>query len=318
MQTQPGTARTPTARSLTAHGRTARRLTARTRTRAALPGLLVTLVLIVLGVGALPAAAATTPPGGAWVRAAHLIPGLGAMRISVVASGGGSAAQRVLVERAGYGDATEHVRVAPGRYTVQVRPAGSAVGSAPLLSAPFTATAGRSSTLAGLGTLTAPRLAVLSDDLTPAPAGQARVRVLPAAGSAARVTVRADQGPTIASDAAFGVPTEYATVPQGAWRLQVSSGSGARAASTVAVSGGSVYTLLVLDGPGGALQVAALQDAAGLSMTPVGGAATGAGGTATPPVDDASGLDLSGATGLLPVAALLAAGLLATAARPAR
>lgn len=235
------------------------------------------LVLAAVALSAAPAGAAT-PPGGSWTRAAHLVPGLGAMRISLTPSGGGS--EIVVADAAGYGDATDYRRISPGSYRVDLRPSDGPADAAPLLSTTYVAKAGQATTLAGLGSLDKPRLASLVDDLTPTAAGKARVRVVPAASNAPQVTVVNGDGGTIAADAVFGQPTGYATVPDGTSMVRVKAASGATATSTVTLASGGVYSLLVLDAGGGALQAVALQDAAGMMSMPVGGAQTGFGGTA--------------------------------------
>ena len=238
-------------------------------------GVLLAVLLVVL-LSARGAAAAVVP-GDAWVRAAHLVPGLEAMQVSARPTAGGDAV--VLAADAGYGDVAPYQRLAPGDYTVELRPAGAAPTSSPVLSSTLTAKAGAAYTLAGLGSLASPRLATLQDDLTPPAAGTANVRLLPAASSAAQVTVSAVDGPVVARDAVFGQPTSYTSVPAGTWTLQAVANGVAPATTKVDLTAGGVYTLAVVDGTGG-LGVQVVTDAAGAATMPVGGAQTGGGGTA--------------------------------------
>jgi hypothetical protein len=219
-------------------------------------------VLLVVLLSARGAAAAVVP-GDAWVRAAHLVPGLEAMQVSARPTAGGDAV--VLAADAGYGDVAPYQRLAPGDYTVELRPAGAAPTSSPVLSSTLTAKAGAAYTLAGLGSLTSPRLATLQDDLTPPAAGTVNVRLLPAASTAAQVTV------------ANGV---------------------APATAKVDLTAGGVYTLAVVDGTGG-LGVQVVTDAAGAATMPVGGAQTGGGGTAGGLDADSSRGPWSAALGVL-------------------
>lgn len=243
--------------------------------------LLAVLVLLVLGLGAGTASAAGTPPGGSWVRAAHLLPGAPPIQISLAPADGAAGATITLSSGLSYGQSTEFRTLPPGNYSVTVRRVAAAAGDPPMLSSTYAATAGKAFTLAVLGTAAAPRLAVLSDDLTPPDGGYARVRVLTGASQARQVIVQAAGGPTIASDAVFGQPTPYASVPAGTWRLSARTPSGRPSgSSTVALSSGAIYTLLVVDGAPGTLRVTTLQDAAGAMVAPRGGAATGGGGTA--------------------------------------
>ncbi len=247
--------------------------------------LLAVAVLALLGPALLagPAAAATSTSSGAWVRGAHLVPGLGTMTLALSpVSGSGEAdlgAAIVLAPTASYGDVGDYLRVEPGRYAVGVWPAGSAAGAAPILTGTLEATEGAAFTVAGLGTKEEPTVTTLVDDLTPPAGGAARIRVLPAASSAPTVDVQAVDGPVVANAAAFGRVTDYATVPAGAWTLEASSMGAAVADTDLDLAGGAVYTLLVLDSSAG-LTVAPVVDASGSGSTPVGGAQTGGGGLA--------------------------------------
>ncbi|PRY15975.1 DUF4397 domain-containing protein [Kineococcus rhizosphaerae] len=223
-----------------------------------------------------PASAAV--PGDAWVRAAHLVPGLGAMEVTARPAAGGDPV--VLAASAAYGDVAPYQRLTPGDYTVELRPAGAALTTTPVLSSTFSATSGAAYTLAGLGSLQSPRLATLQDDLTPPAPGTVSVRLLPAASSAAAVTVQAANGPVLAQDAVFGQPTRYASVPAGKWTLQASAEGLAAASTDVDLTAGGIYTLAVVDRDGG-LGVQVVTDAAGAATMPVGGAQTGGGGTAS-------------------------------------
>lgn len=234
-------------------------------------------LLTAFGLASAPGARAATVPGDAWVRAAHLVPGLAGM--DVVVRGAAGTAPVELAANAVYGDVAPYQRLAPGTYSAELRPAGAPADSAPVLSGTFDAEAGKAYTLAGLGSLDSPRLATLQDDLTPPPAGDVRVRVLPAAGGAAQVTVAAQNGPVIADGAVFGQPTAYADVPAGSWTLDVSAAGLPSATTAVDLAAGGVYTVVVVD-DGGTLDVRAVTDAAGMAAMPVGGAQTGGGGTA--------------------------------------
>lgn len=237
----------------------------------------VVLGLLLVSLFSARGAAAATVPGDAWVRAAHLVPGLEAMQVTARPAAGGDPV--VLAASAGYGDVAPYQRLAPGDYAVELRPAGASPTSSPVLSSTLTASAGAAYTLAGLGSLQSPRLATLQDDLTPPAPGTVNVRLLPAASTAAQVTVRAVDGPVIAQDAVFGQPTGYATVPAGTWTLQTEAAGVAPVTTTVDLTAGGVYTLAVVDGDGG-LGVQVVTDAAGAATMPVGGAQTGGGGTA--------------------------------------
>lgn len=260
------------------------------QTRRRLAGLLTAVVLALVTPTLLAGPAAAAPAGssvassGAWVRGAHLVPGLGTMTLALSPVSGSGTADLgdaiVLAPTASYGDVGDYLQVEPGRYAVGVWPAGSAAGAAPILTGTLDADEGSAYTVAGLGTKEEPTVTTLLDDLTPPQGGAARIRVLPAASSAPTVDVRAVDGPVVATAAAFGRVTGYATVPSGSWTLEASSMGGAVAGTDLDLAGGAVYTLLVLDSSAG-LTVAPVVDASGSGAMPVGGAQTGGGGLAT-------------------------------------
>lgn len=240
------------------------------------------LALVLSSLALAPAGAQTQPT--AWVRGAHLVPGLGTMTLALSPVSGGAVPSLgdaiVLAPTASYGDVAGYQQVPQGRYAVGVWPASSPRDAEPVLTGTVDVAAGQAYTVAGLGTKEEPTVATLTDDLTPPEAGAARVRVLPAAQSAPSVDIRAQNGPAVADGAAFGRATGYSTVPAGAWTLSTTATSGGAATtSQLDLASGGVYTLLVLDAQQG-LVVDAVVDASGSGTVPVGGAATGGGGTA--------------------------------------
>ncbi len=172
-----------------------------------------------------------------------------------------------------------------------------------MLSANFMVRAGQSYTVAVMGPANGLRLQALDDRLT-TPQGKSMVRVIQASLKEHRVTVRAGSA-TLASDLTFASVTPYGTDKPGHWMVHAVGGSETWSGN-VKLAAGSIHTLVVLDSPSG-LKVTALLDAAGSTMMPKGGAATGFGGTARGPAP----LPLSWLAGL-------AGGLLAVAAAAIR
>ena len=117
-------------------------------------------------------------------------------------------------------------------------------------------------------------------DLT-APPGKSRVRVIQASLKHNKVTVMAGSQ-TLADELPFGQVTGYMTANPGTWRVHL-KGMGTMGAENVTLAAGSIYTLVVLDSAGNSLEIDPLQDAAGSTVAPQGGAATGLGGTAPAP-----------------------------------
>lgn len=270
------------------------------------------LALLLLTGATAPAASAASapaePPGTAWVRAAHAVPGMAGMDITVTPAGG-SGPEIPLALGAGYGTVSEYLPLPSGDYVATVAPPGE--GSAPVLSGNVVARPGEAVTLAAVGTVDAPRLATLQDDLSPPTPGTARLRLLPASGTAPSVSVAAVGGPVIAQDAVFGQVTPYTEVPAGPWTLSLTrAGSGDATTTEVVVEAGSVYTVLVTDGAGGsdgALALLPITDATSSGVMPPGAVPAGGGGTADGASPAASQPVLLGAALSAGLLALLAA-----------
>ncbi|MFC5379978.1 DUF4397 domain-containing protein [Aquipuribacter nitratireducens] len=269
------------------------------------------VAVVLLPVGAAGASTAT-----AYLRAAHLVPDLGAMdvRLSPFSGEGDPEALAPVLEiTASYGAVGGYEALPPGRYAVALRPAGSDPSSDPVLSLTFDLTAGQAYTVAGLGSSDDPSLELLEDELTRPADGTARVRLLGASLEAPTAQVSAVDGPALGT-ARLGEATDYTQAPAGPWTLRA-EGDGASGESEVDLDAGDVYTLLVLDGDDG-LQLQAVLDAGGVGTVPVGAAATGLGGLA----DGAGGPGPSAGVVLAALAAGALLVLLAAVplARPAR
>lgn len=250
------------------------------------------------GMAAAPASASASASDPAYLRAAHLVPGLGEMDIRLAPFTGegseDSPDDNPLVEtEEAYGGVGDYQALPPGDYAVSVRPAGSGTTGPPLLSLTLGLEAGGAYTVAGLGSQDEPRLELLEDDLTPPGDGRASVRLLAASSAAPRVDVFAEGGPVLASDATLGRPTGYSAAPAGPWTVRA-DGETVSGSTDLVLDSGTVYTLLVLDasassdGPAGSesadaegeLLVRPVVDAVGAGVTPSGGAAAGFGGAA--------------------------------------
>jgi hypothetical protein len=242
------------------------------------------------------ASAATTATAGAtgWVRCANLSPGSPAVDIYLYPFG--NPGHPTILRNASYGDVSSYLAVSAGEYTVAMRTVGAATSSPPVVSTNFMVTAGSAYTVASIGPAVARRALVLTDQMT-APKGKALVRVIQASVKEPRVTV-SDGSDVLAQQLAFGSATSYAAVQPGAQTVRFTA-AGEQTSMPVTLAGGSVHTIVVLDGPSG-LKVDILTDAAGSQVAPRGGAATGLGGTAPRAI----------LPELAPWLAMLAAGLL--------
>jgi hypothetical protein len=235
--------------------------------------LLVATPVLVLGViGAASASAATAGTG--WVRLAHLSPNTPAVDVYLYSFGDPSAQQ--VLHHVGYGVVSAYEALAAGEYTVEMRAAGAAASSKPVLSASLDVASGGAYTVAGLGPESGLRLAVLKDQLT-TPPGKAEVRVIQASLKQNVVSVTWNGQPAV-SDLDFGAVSSYQAVTPGTAALHV-AGESETTDSTVTLAAGTVHTIVVLDGSKG-LVLDNFTDAAGSGDAPAGGAATGFGGTA--------------------------------------
>ena len=244
--------------------------------------------LVLLASGALLALTAVAGPAGAatshvpasgygWVRLAHLSPNTPPVNVYLYSYGKPSA--MVVLHHVSYGTVSPYERVPHGEYTVAMRGVGASPSSTPVLSNNLMVHPGHAYTVAGVGPNKALRLQVLDDRLT-TPRGKSLVRVIQASLKEHHVTVTAGSA-TLAHNLAFASTTGYGTDSPGTWMVHAKGGSEAWSGQ-VKLAPGTIHTLVVLDSSSG-LEVTDLMDAAGSSVMPNGGAATGLGGTAPAP-----------------------------------
>ena len=239
--------------------------------------------------------------GDAYLRLAHLSPNTPPVDVYLYSFGAANAI--VVLKHVAYGTVSPYQTVADGDYTVAMRLAGAAPASRPVLSTTVNVARGHAYTVAGMGPKSGLRLQVIDDRLR-CPQGSAMVRVIQASLRQHEVTVTAD-GQVLSRRQAFATVTSYHMVRPGTWTMRA-AGTSEHTTAQVTLAAGSIQTLVVIDDPGH-LALTTLQDAAGSTVAPAGGAATGFGGTAAKP-------------GRSPLTwlALTTAGLLATLAGVAR
>jgi Domain of unknown function (DUF4397) len=219
------------------------------------------------------------PSSTGWVRLAHLSPDT--PEVDVYLTSFERADFREVFPGVGYGVVSDYQRLQPGRYNVEMRLAGDAESTPPVIAATADVQGGQAYTVAGLNQQTQLQLKVLSDDLTLPPADQAKVRVVNGSLNAPLVDVTLQNGPTVATDVAFANTSQYGAVPAGPSTLAVTPKQGATPPSSgdADLASGSVYSVLLLDKEGGAVEVVTRTDASAASAA-AGGVATGFGGTA--------------------------------------
>jgi uncharacterized protein DUF4397 len=240
-------------------------------TRRILSGVLLAVLAAVLSVVVVQPASAAT---GTYLRLAHLSPDTPTVDVLVTSFTG----RTTSLKGVSYGDVSSYQRIEPGTYTVQMRMAGAPDSSPPVVSATLDAEDGSAYTAAGLGPRAQLAVSVLSDDLTPPAAGQARVRVVQGAEQAADVAVRWNGAP-VADGVRFGTATSYYDVPAGRGTFEVTPASGPAVPVELDLAGGGIYSAILVqkaDGLGTELRT----DALGPGAAPAGGVDTGLGGTA--------------------------------------
>ena len=181
-----------------------------------------------------------------------------------------------------YGTILPYRAVNAGEYSVKMRAAGSSASSNPVWSVSLTVKAGGTYTVVPLrASAQQGQLKVIDNNLT-TPKGKSFVRVIQAAANQQQVTFHCSCAPgdpgDITTDAAPGTVSPQATIPPGTWTMSA-TGPSAKTSLPVTLTAGTVHTEIVIDAPGGGIQIINLVDAAGAHQAPTGGASAGSAGT---------------------------------------
>jgi hypothetical protein len=230
--------------------------------------------VMLIGMPAAAASAASAATGTGWIRLAHLSPNTPPVDVYLYSFGDSNA--QIVLHHVAYGTVSPYEAVTPGDYSVAMRSSGAAPSSQPVLSTSVTVKANHAYTVAGMGPESGLRLQVLNDQLT-TPSGKSEVRVIQA--SLKQQTVKFTcGGQAIVPKATFASVSSYQAIPANTWTMEA-IGSGSKATGRFNMGAGTVHTMVVLDGADG-LEIVNLEDAAGAGKPPVGGVTTGFGGTA--------------------------------------
>jgi hypothetical protein len=180
-----------------------------------------------------------------------------------------------------YGDVLPYRAVDPGDYLVTMKPAGS--NDPPKVSRVVAVRGGTAYTVASVRhTVTPDDLGVFVDDLTPAPVGQSRMRVVNAVANAPTFDVR-DAAGTIVSGLPPVQASPYQDVAPGPVRLTVGPPGGAGTElAPVTVAPNQVVSVVLTSGDGGP-RASVVVDAGGPADVPRGPVHAGFGGTAGRP-----------------------------------
>jgi Domain of unknown function (DUF4397) len=216
--------------------------------------------------------------GDGYVRLAHLSPDT--PPVDVYLRSAGDAIRPQTFKGVGYGAMSAYLRLPAGTYQVAMRKAGAAAGTRPVLTLEATVESGKAYTIAGVDRFADLGLRVFADDLTLPDPGKSKVRIIQASVAAPVLDVAGKNGTPIAGGVAFATTTDYHEVTPGRWSVEVEPTGGGRTSVLPCTMGaGSVYSLLILDDGRGGLKPELHVDAERQGSLPLGGVATGDGGS---------------------------------------
>jgi Domain of unknown function (DUF4397) len=244
------------------------------------PAVLLALSALLVGI---PASASAAPAAAntGFVSLGNLSESPSPVDIYLYSSGNSS--PQFVQHDVAYGTILPYQAVSAGGYSVKMRAAGSSASSNPVWSVSLTVKAGGAYTVVPLrSSAQQGQLKVIDNNLT-TPKGKSFVRVIQAALNQQQVTFHCSCAPgdpgNITTDAAPGTVSPQATIPPGTWTMSA-TGPSAKTSAPVTLTAGTVHTEIVIDAPGGGIQIVNLTDAAGAGQAPTGGVSTGFGGTA--------------------------------------
>ncbi|NMO57423.1 DUF4397 domain-containing protein [Actinoplanes sp. TBRC 11911] len=216
--------------------------------------------------------------GDGYVRLAHLSPDTPAVDVYLKAESG--SAKEQVFHGVGYGAMSQYLRLPSGNYQVAMRKEGAPASEKPVITTEVGVSDGGAYTVAGVGRFADLGLRVLKDDLKLPDAGKSKVRIIQASVQAPVLNVEGKNGTKIADNVAFATTTAYREVNPGKWSVEVQpSGGGKSSTLPCTLGAGSVYSLVVLDDGKGGLKPELHVDAKRQGTVPLGGVATGDGGT---------------------------------------
>jgi hypothetical protein len=216
--------------------------------------------------------------GAGYVRLAHLSPDTPAVDVYLKSSS--NAVKPQVFKGVAYGAMSQYLRLPTGNYQVAMRKAGASPSTKPVITTEVGVQNGDAYTVAGVGRFADLGLRVLNDDLKLPDPGKSKVRVIQASVKAPVLNVAGKNGKTIADGVQFATTTAYREVNPGKWSVEVEpTGGGKTSVLPCTLGAGSVYSLIVLDDKDGGLKPQLHVDAERQGTVPLGGVATGAGGT---------------------------------------
>jgi hypothetical protein len=234
---------------------------------------LVPLSLALVLVGAAPPAAAQST---GWIRWGNWSPSAPNFDIYLNSFGGSG---MTVIRHVRYGHVSAYRAIPTGQYTVAMRDSGAPASTPPALSASVQIAPGMAYTIVSMGAPSHLGVQVLKESMMSSP-GKVLVRVVQESVAQHRVSVNAD-GRALGGPLQLGSYTGFLALTPGRQAIHA-TGYSATATRHLLLRANTIHTLVVLDNQGG-LRIHSLQDAVGSQAMPIGGAATGLGGTAPKP-----------------------------------
>jgi hypothetical protein len=235
---------------------------------------LVPLSLGLVLVGAAPPAAAQAT---GWIRWGNWSPSAPDFDIYLNSFSGSSG--MTVIRHVRYGHVSVYRAIPAGQYTVAMRDSGAPATSPPMLSASVQVAPGMAYTIVSMGPASHLGVQVLKETMTSSP-GKALVRVVQESVAQHRVTVNAGRR-ALGGPLQLGSYTGFLALSPG-WQALHANGYSAATTRHLYLRANTIHTLVVLDSEEG-LRIHSLEDAVGSRAMPIGGAATGLGGTAGRP-----------------------------------
>ncbi len=235
---------------------------------------LVPLSLALVLVGAAPPAAAQAT---GWIRWGNWSPSAPDFDIYLNSFSGSSG--MTVIRHVRYGHVSVYRAIPAGQYTVAMRDSGAPATTPPTLSASVQVAPGMAYTIVSMGPASHLGVQVLKETMMSSP-GKALVRVVQESVAQHRVTVNAGRR-ALGGPLQLGSYTGFLAMSPG-WQDIHAAGYSATTTRHLYLQANTIHTLVVLDNEGG-LRIHSLADAVGSRAMPIGGAATGLGGTAPKP-----------------------------------
>jgi hypothetical protein len=235
---------------------------------------LVPLSLALVLVGAAPPAAAQAT---GWIRWGNWSPSAPDFDIYLNSFSGSSG--MTVIRHVRYGHVSVYRAIPAGQYTVAMRDSGAPATTPPTLSASVQVTPGMAYTIVSMGPASHLGVQVLKETMMSSP-DKALVRVVQESVAQHRVTVKTGSR-ALGGPLQLGSYTGFLALSPG-WQDIHAAGYSAATTRHLFLRANTIHTLVVLDNESG-LRIHSLEDAVGSRAMPVGGAATGLGGTAPEP-----------------------------------